>query len=290
MTELRLAQELHLRAPAKINLGLEITGRRPDGYHEIVTILQTIDLFDDIVLTPSDRFRYSPDPRIPPQDDLILRTLELVHLRLGLSLRARVQLMKRIPLSAGLGGGSSDAGTLLAAIGELAGVPTADVVSLAAELGSDVPFFLRGGTALATGTGTDLKPLPLPSKPIPLLLVIPEVGIPRKTATLYASLTAADFSDGRATRELADQIRQGKPIDVERLCNAFARPLAAYEPIQVAREALERAGATVVLPSGAGPSLLGVFPSREQAIAALTDWPPSRRFLPRLVAARRSRA
>jgi 4-diphosphocytidyl-2-C-methyl-D-erythritol kinase len=287
MTDLRLAKPLRLLAPAKINLGLEITGKRPDGYHEIVTILQTIDLCDEIVLTPAERFAYTRDPRFPLQDDLILRTLDLVRARLGLSLLADLRVHKQIPLAGGLGGGSSDAGTLLAAIGRLAGISDAELLPIAAELGSDVPFFLRGGTALATGSGTDLEPLPSPSTPFPLVLVVPDVGIPRKTATLYASLTAGDFSDGELTRQIANQLRQVNPIDRAMLQNAFARALDAYAPIREARDALERAGANVVLPSGAGPSLIGIFPSQESAEAALIDWPSCRRFLPRLVAARR---
>jgi 4-diphosphocytidyl-2-C-methyl-D-erythritol kinase len=287
MSELRLERPIHLRAPAKINLGLEITGKRLDGYHEIVTILQTIDLFDDIVLTPAKRFAYTPDPRFPPQDDLILRTLDLIRDRLGITIRAKIRLDKRIPISGGLGGGSSDAGTLLAALGDLASVPESDLLAIAAELGSDVPFFVRGGTALATGTGTNLEPLPAPAFPLALVVVVPEVVIPHKTATLYSSLTADDFSDGSASKQIAEQLRQLKLIDHTTLSNAFARSLYAYPAIREARDALQRAGADVVLPSGAGPSLIGFFGNQEMADAALTDWPSSRRFLPTLVAARR---
>lgn len=289
MIELRLAQPIHLRTPAKINLGLEVIARRPDGYHEIVTILQTIDLFDEIVLIPADRLAYTPDPRIPTELDLIGRTLALVCARFGISLCAEIQVRKRIPISAGLGGGSSDAGALLATIGDLAGINDTDLFATAAELGSDVPFFLRGGTALATGTGVEMEPLPC-CAPLWLVLVVPEIEIPNKTATLYSSLTAGDFTDGSATREIASQLRQGKSIEPSMLRNAFARALYAHEPIREARDALERAGALVVLPSGAGPSLIGVFSDQATAEAALTDWPSSRRFLPRLVAAPDSRA
>lgn len=287
MTELQFDKPLRLRAPAKINLGLEITGSRADGYHEIVTILQTIDLYDEIVLMPAERFAYTPDPRIPPHDDLILRTLDLLRARLGVSVQAHLRLEKQIPLAGGLGGGSSDAGALFAVIGEIARIPADELRSVAAELGSDVPFFLRGGTALATGRGTNLEQLPSPSAPLSLVLVVPDVAIPRKTAALYASLAANDLSDGSATRQIAIQLRQGRPIDCTMLQNAFARPLYEYAPIREARDALMRAGATVVLPSGAGPSLIGIFPDQKSADTALTDWPTDRRFLPRLVAAPR---
>jgi 4-diphosphocytidyl-2-C-methyl-D-erythritol kinase len=287
MAELRLDRQFRLRAPAKINLGLEITGKRTDGYHEIITILQAIDLCDEIELTPAEHFNYQPDSRIPASDDLILRALDLVRERFGLTLRARLRVVKRIPISAGLGGGSSDAGTLLAVIGELAGIPQSDLLVAAAELGSDVPFFVHGGTALATGTGTDLEPLPLPNAPFSLVLVVPDVQIPQKTAALYASLSANDFSDGASTRRLAEQIRRGDQVDNTLLRNAFARALYTYPAIAAAREALLQAGASAVLPSGAGPSLIGIFPDKGSTDAALTDWPSDRRFLPRLVAALR---
>lgn len=287
MPDLRLDEPLRLLAPAKINLGLEIVGKRLDGYHEIVTILQAVDLADEIVLTPAKHFSYTPDPRIPAELDLTRRALSRLRSRLGLMLRAHVQVAKRIPISAGLGGGSSDAGTLLGALGRLAGIPGADLLPIAAELGSDVPFFVRGGTALATGTGTDLEPLPLPTAPFSLVLAVPDVEIPQKTATLYASLTAGDFSDGASTRRLAEQIRRGNLFDGALLQNAFARALYAYPAIGAARDALLQAGASAVLPSGAGPSLIGIFPDRASAEAALSDWPPDRRFLPRLVAALR---
>lgn len=287
MIDLHLDKPVRLQAPAKINLGLEITGRRSDGYHEIVTILQTIDLCDEIVLTPADHFSYTPVSSISPDDDLIVRMLDLVRARLGVSFQAHVELKKRIPITAGLGGGSSDAGTLLAAIAQYSAIPEAALPRIAAELGSDVPFFLRGGTAVATGTGTELDPLPTSSAPLPLVLVVPDIEISRKTATLYSSLTTEDFSDGTATRQLADLIRQGKQIDPALLQNAFARALYAYAPIRAARDVLLRAGATVVMPSGAGPSLIGIFPDDESATAALSDWPSDRRFLPRLVAAPR---
>jgi 4-diphosphocytidyl-2-C-methyl-D-erythritol kinase len=287
MPDLCLAEPLHLRAPAKINLGLEIVGKRLDGYHEIVTILQTVDLADEIVLTPAKHFSYTPDPRIPAELDLMRRALSRLRSRLGLSLRAHVQVRKRIPISAGLGGGSSDAGTLLSALGRLAAIPDAELLPIAAELGSDVPFFVRGGTALATGTGTDLEPLPLPNAPFSLVLVVPDVQIPQKTAALYASLSANDFSDGASTRRLAEQIRRGDQVDNTLLRNAFARALYTYPAIAAAREALLQAGASAVLPSGAGPSLIGIFPDNGSTDAALTDWPSDRRFLPRLVAALR---
>ena len=260
MTEIRLKRPLRLLAPAKINLGLEITERRPDGYHEIITILQTVDLFDELILAPAETLSYTGDPEVPEDADLILRALRLAESRLGISLRAQIQLKKRIPVAAGLGGGSSDAGTMLAALGALAHVPDEELRLLAAELGSDVPFFIRGGTALATGTGTDLEALPSATR-LWIVIVTPAVQIQAKTASLYASLRTDDFSDGRLTNEVAEQLRQTNTIDPRLLHNTFARPLYEHEGIVQARNAMLNAGATFVLPSGAGPSIFGCFSS-----------------------------
>ena len=264
MTEIRLNRPLRLFAPAKINLGLEITGRRADGYHEIVTILQTVDLLDELVLTPADTLIYNGDPRIPEHDDLLLSALRVAENRFGFTLHARIQLNKRIPLSAGLGGGSSNAGTMLAALGALADIPDEELLGLAAELGSDVPFFIRGGTSLATGTGTDLETLPSRAQ-IWFVVVTPDVQIRKKTVSLYASLRPADFSDGRVIREVAKQLRETHTFDPRLLRNAFARPLHEHPSIPQARNALLEAGATIILPSGAGPSLFSPFDTVEAA-------------------------
>jgi 4-diphosphocytidyl-2-C-methyl-D-erythritol kinase len=264
MTEIRLTRPLRLLAPAKINLGLEITGCRADGYHEIVTILQAVDFFDELVLTPADTFSYDGDPRIPENDDLVLRAFGLAETRLGVSLHARVQLKKSIPLAAGLGGGSSDAGTMLAALGALAHIADDELLGIATELGSDVPFFIRGGTSLATGTGTDLEALS-PCTQTWFVIVTPDAHIPRKTARLYASLRPDDFSDGQATREIGEQLRQLNTFDPRLLHNTFARPLYKHPLILQARESMRHAGASTVIPSGAGPSLFGLFESRGAA-------------------------
>ena len=264
MTEIRLNRPLRLLAPAKINLGLEIIGRRADGYHEIVTILQAVDLYDELVLTPAETLIYTGDPRIPEHDDLLLSALRVAGNRFGFTLHARIQLNKRIPISAGLGGGSSNAGTILAALGALADIPHEELLGLAAELGSDIPFFIRGGTSLATGTGTNLETLPSRAQ-IWFVVVTPDVQIRNKTASLYARLRPADFSDGRVTREVAKQLHETNTFDPWLLRNAFARPLHEHLSILQVRDAMQDAGATIILPSGAGPSLFSPFDTVEAA-------------------------
>jgi 4-diphosphocytidyl-2-C-methyl-D-erythritol kinase len=261
-----------LFAPAKLNLGLEVVDRREDGYHEVVTILQTVSLFDDIDLLPALDLDYQELPGIPRDGDLTWQALERARCDLDVSLAARVRLQKRIPIAAGLGGGSSDAGTLLGVLGRLAGVPGDEIEQAAARLGADVPFFVRGGTALATGTGIAIRPLPNLRERW-FVIVVPDLVIPAKTATLYRDLAATDFSDGEATMTQAQRLRNGEPVDGTLLRNSFTRALMTREPVQRAIEALRCAGADHVLPSGAGPSIFTVAttPEEAQAIASRID-------------------
>lgn len=254
MNDIRINQPLRLFAPAKVNLGLEVVRRRDDGYHDVVTLLQTVSLFDEIHLTPSNRLAFEGDPRVPSNNDLALRAILLFAERLGIPLKAKVRIDKRIPIGAGLGGGSSDAATILAALCALSGTSLLAATSLAAELGSDVPFFVRGGAALATGTGTTLEALPAPPRTW-FLIVLPDVWIPAKTASLYARLRDDDFTDGEATRELALKLRNGQPVDAALMHNSFARALSQVPEFERAKGLMLAEGARFVLPCGAGPGL-----------------------------------
>lgn len=260
MREIRLAAPVRLVAPAKINLGLEVVRRRPDGYHDIVTVFQSVSLFDVIVLRPADRFEFCGDPRVPAEEDLTLKAIRSTRHRLDIDLKAEVIVLKRIPIAAGLGGGSSDAGALLSTMWSLAGADLQLAETVAADLGSDVPFFIHGGTALATSTGIQLERLP-ESKRKWFVVTTPQARFSRKTESLYRSLEPTDFSDGTATTELASSLRQGKSIDARLMRNAFARPLYDVPAIANAKRALLGAGASFVLPCGAGPSLFTIAES-----------------------------
>jgi 4-diphosphocytidyl-2-C-methyl-D-erythritol kinase len=235
--------------PCKVNLGLEIIGRRPDGFHDIVTILQTVSVYDLFEWTSTGAaFAYTGPAGIQPEDDLVARVFATAPDRANWT--GRLRLVKRVPVAAGMGGGSADAAAAL----RLAH-PTANDAELherAVRLGADVPFFLRGGTALATGIGTTLSPLPTPR--CWLVIVTPSLAIERKTATLYRGLRAGDFSDGIAIRRIAAWI--GDTADaVAALPNAFARQLLGYPEMRYAYDRLARAGGRLVSVSGAGPTL-----------------------------------
>jgi len=158
---------LRVDAPAKVNLHLRVLGRRSDGYHEIQTLMQTIDLVDELSASPSPSdavaLRVHPHGILPSgEDNLVLRAAEALRRHAGADLGAKLELRKRIPIGAGLGGGSSDAAAALVLLDELweLHLGQAALLDLAAGLGSDVPFFLTGGFAMAAGRGEIVRPLP----------------------------------------------------------------------------------------------------------------------------------
>ena len=285
-------------APAKLNLGLEVIGRRPDGFHDLVTIFQAVSLVDWLTLAPAPDLRlFCADPALLSPDNLALRALARLRERTGTASGASLHLDKHIPVAAGLGGASSDAAAALLAARRLWGAPASDqnLAELAAELGSDLPFFLRGGTALATGRGERLEPLPTPAG-IWFVIVSPAVVVPRKTATLYAALTRDDFSDGARVKQQAARLRAGLPLAPDLLVNAFASPLSELRPELAELPNLMRAaGAPAVALSGAGPSHYAVLDDPDAArdlaarlvgrlgpragIAVVTPWPEPPRLL-----------
>jgi 4-diphosphocytidyl-2-C-methyl-D-erythritol kinase len=255
-------------APAKLNLGLEIVGRRPDGYHELATIFLAIDLSDRLTLAETDDLVLICD-ELPLASDGNLALAAISALRDATSYPggAQIDLIKRIPAAAGLGGASSDAAAALLAARDLwqVTVPAGRLAALAAQLGSDVAFFLRGGCALGRGRGELLDALPMPTG-IWFVLVVPDVTIPRKTASLFASLQPPDFSDGSRIEAQAARLRSGLPLDPALLANAFARPLYARFPALGELPAVMRdCGATTVAISGAGPAHYAVTHDREEA-------------------------
>ena len=260
--------ELTATCPAKINLGLEIAGRRPDGYHELVTIFQAISLADTLTVAPGEGLTLAcSDPDLMMDDNLCLRAADALRRATGVRRGAALRLVKRIPAAAGLGGGSSDAATTLTLLDRLweTRLPTAMLAEIAVGLGTDVPFFLGGVTALARGVGELLEPLP-PPQPLWLALARPAVHLPSKTARLYRALAPEDWSDGERTLAQAARLRQGQPLAPDLLTNGFSRPLAALMPEVAAIEAVMRAaGAIAVLPAGSGPTVVAVCPDEVAA-------------------------
>lgn len=259
-----------LRAPAKINLGLEVLGRRPDGYHSLVTILHPIGLFDRLAFSPARELAVTVDGRPAVDANLIVRAALALREATGTSLGATIDAVKAIPAAAGLGGGSSDAATTLRGLCQLWSVslPVARLHSLAASLGADVPFFLHGGAAVASGIGTELRPLP-PLAGYSFVVLTPPVQVPaNKTAALYHALGERDFSDGAATQAQAARLLAGAGLEPALVRNAFDGPCARLFPeLDVWRERLRAAGAPWVALSGSGPTLVTALEDREAALA-----------------------
>jgi 4-diphosphocytidyl-2-C-methyl-D-erythritol kinase len=268
-------RQIAIDAPAKLNLGLEVIGRRDDGFHEIATIFLTIDLYDRFTLSPADDLRLTcDDDSLAGEDNLALRALRLLAQETNYPGGACIDLRKRIPAAAGLGGASSDAAAALLGGRELWQLDVSDarLHDLAARLGSDVPFFLRGGCAIGRGRGDLLEPLPLLA-PTSLwfVVVVPDVRIPAKTASLYARLSAEEFSDGSSIAAQAAHLRAGQAPDPTLLRNVFARPLYAMVPELAALPDIMRdAGAESVAISGAGPAHYAVMTSEAQAEGVAT--------------------
>ncbi len=261
------AETLELSAPAKVNLTLEVLGRRDDGYHEVASIVQTIDLADRLRLEsgPALALRVEgPRPRGVPDGtaNLVYRAAEALRAAAGRpSLGARIVLEKHVPAGAGLGGGSSDAAAALRGLRRLWDLLLADsaLVAIAAGLGSDVPFFLEGGAALLTGRGDAVEPLPGPPSRA-LTLFLPPAEVREKTRRMYALVSAADFSDGSLTHAAAARLRAGEALREGDRRNVFERHVATLFPAAAAAMAACRDAGVSVFLSGAGPAFLSLTP------------------------------
>ncbi|MDP2729907.1 MAG: 4-(cytidine 5'-diphospho)-2-C-methyl-D-erythritol kinase [Dehalococcoidales bacterium] len=260
---------LTLLAPAKINLTLEVLGKRQDGYHEIRSVIQTIGLCDSLRFQPSPDVTIKSDmPGWIAQESLVSRAVNLVRETTGCSRGVTIEVKKRIPLLSGLGGDSSDAAAVLRGLNRLweLNLPMEKLLQLAQQLGSDVSFFLYGGTALVEGRGEIVTPLP----PLPhrwIVLAIPPVPrLPGKTKQLYESLQVYHFTVGRFTRNLVKELRAGKEVTPSLLVNTFENvALTRFSELKVARDHLIKMGAVAVHLAGSGPALFTLVKEKQKA-------------------------
>jgi 4-diphosphocytidyl-2-C-methyl-D-erythritol kinase len=242
------------QAHAKINLALVVGPLRPDGKHEVATVLQRIDLADGITLASGSSLEIAGYP----DDTLVREALLALSAAAGVEPRWTVAIEKRIPVGAGLGGGSSDAAATLMLANETLPTPLAieRLHELAAGIGADVPFFLTRGAALGTGDGSQLEPLDLPAE-YRVLLVLPAEAKKPSTAAVYATFDGADGFEARQTA-LREALASGD--------------LAALPPNDLASsplaDELRKLGAFRADVSGAGPAVYGLFARSEDAEAA----------------------
>ena len=261
---------VNLEAHAKVNLTLEVLGRRQDGYHDIATIIQTVDLHDTLTLDPANAITLEcSSPELISPDNLVLRAAHLLREGSGSERGARIVLEKTIPVAAGLGGGSSDAAATLRGLNRLwgLGMSVEDLTAIAIQLGSDVPFFLLGGTAMVQGRGERVRPLP-PADLQWLVVLSPAIDLPAKTATLYGSLSHANYTPGHLTRKLEARIRGGGDVPPQLLFNVFDEVSRdAFPGLDSYWETFHSLGAREIHVAGSGPSLFAPVSRREQGTA-----------------------
>jgi 4-diphosphocytidyl-2-C-methyl-D-erythritol kinase len=262
-------QEVQVPAFAKLNLDLRVLYKRPDGYHELRSVFQTISLADRIGIrfTRSRRTEIRMAGNVDIPDNLIVKAARACLDEMKVTAQVEFHLDKRIPMGAGLGGGSSDAAAVLLALPALAGKPIGieRLMPLCAKLGSDVPFFLLGGTAVVLGRGEELYPLPdLLCKNV--LLVSPEVHV--STADAYRALSATLAAAPPAPKLTGFQANlwTGKfPAGV----NDFEPVVLSQHPeLALIRKKLEKAGARVARMTGSGSTIFGIFEDRARLESA----------------------
>lgn len=263
---------LTLPSYAKVNLTLEVLGKRDDGYHEISSVLQTIDLADLLSFEPATGIRFvCRDPGTGQTASFEEMALKAASLLLGEAACSKGAVIRaesvRIPRAVGLGSSAGIPATVLKGLNELwsLGLSLEGLSRLAARLGSDTPFFIYGGTALAEGRGERITPLP-PPLPTWLVLLKPEMEpLPSKTAAMYSLLDSSHFTTGTATRRLVSELRQGRPLQSSLLCNIFEGVAFDFFPqLGEYRRRFLAAGAGSVHLVGAGPMLFTLVPGQTE--------------------------
>jgi 4-diphosphocytidyl-2-C-methyl-D-erythritol kinase len=254
------------KAYAKINLTFEVLGKRHDGYHEIASVMQAISLCDILAFEPHDHIQLASDvAELVSPNNLVYKAARLMQGLAPGNPGVAITLSKGIPLAGGLGGGSSDAAVTLQVLNEMWGVdlPPKKLTGVAAQLGSDVPFFVSGSpTALATGRGEKVEALPSPEKTW-LVLLRPPIEMANKTREMYAHLDPSCFTKGQHARRLANLIRRRQGITNRQCYSAFDDlSLSLFSGLDHFRSQFLAAGAGEVHLAGAGPTLFTLVGGR----------------------------
>ncbi len=260
-----MADSVSLKAFAKINLNLDITGVSSDKkYHTVEMVLQSVDVYDTITVSVDDEISVKCNADLPEnEDNIAYKAATAFFEETEISGGAYIKIKKRIPSAAGLGGGSSDAAAVIVALNMLyeTNLETSELEAIAEKIGSDVPFFIDGGTQLAEGRGTILSPLPeIPE----CAFVIVKDGFKMSTGDMYSRFDSLVEVDHPDTHALVDAICEGNLAQMsENMQNVF-EPLYD-EGVQVIKSKLVENGALCAVLSGSGPSVFGVFSDYETA-------------------------
>ncbi len=268
-----MMMKIYEKAPAKINLLLDVVRKREDGYHEVEMIMTMVDLADRLEMyeLPRDQIVLSSHAGYIPLDEknLAFQAARLLKERCGVSRGVYIHLDKHIPVAAGLAGGSSDAAAALRGLNRLwnLGLTVRELEELGAELGSDVPFCIRGGTALATGRGEKLETIPSPPQ-CWVVLAKPPINV--STADVYGKLRANELKEHPSVPAMLDAISRQSFADV---CAGLGNVLESvtlgrYPEVRQIKEVMTKLGADGVLMSGSGPTVFGLV-SKESKVARL---------------------
>ncbi|MGM9987011.1 MAG: 4-(cytidine 5'-diphospho)-2-C-methyl-D-erythritol kinase [Bacillaceae bacterium] len=254
--------KLMVKAPAKINLSLDVLGKRDDGYHEVKMIMTTIDLADRLELTllEEDEIRITSQNRYVPDDqrNLAYKAAELLKKRFNIKKGVEIEIEKNIPVAAGLAGGSSDAAAALRGLNKLweLNLSLDQLAKLGAEIGSDVSFCVYGGTAIATGRGEIIEHISAPP-PCWVILAKPVIGV--STADVYGNLNVKEVTHPNVEK-MVQAIEEGDYVEI---CNRVGNVLESvtlkmYPEVAMIKEQIKRFGADAALMSGSGPTVFGL--------------------------------
>jgi 4-diphosphocytidyl-2-C-methyl-D-erythritol kinase len=251
---------------AKINLALEILGKRPDGYHDINTLMQTIDLHDDIeCILSTETHVTSNDRSLEGDRNIMFKAVEQFNIQANTDVNVDIILTKRIPVAMGLGGGSSNAAAILVLMNEMTGARLSldELKIIAISIGSDVPFFLYGGTCYVSGTGEiveKLKDLYIGN----IVLICPKTKLESKTHLLYSLLEDEDFTNGRMVQNLKSNLNIGL-LDEKLLYNGFTQAIERFNPSIIEKKrSIENNIGTNLFITGSGMSMFGFMKNAEQ--------------------------
>ncbi len=261
------------RAYAKINIGLDVLRRRADGYHEVKMIMQTVDIYDELVLErrkePGIELRMDNSELPSGGDNLICRAADLLFREKKITEGVNISLTKRIPIAAGMAGGSADAAAALRGVNELfdLGYSLKELQALGVGLGADIPYCLAGGTMLSEGIGEILTPLPAPPA-AHLVIAKPDINV--STAFVYGNLHADRLAWHPDIDGMIAALQKGDLDGItDRLGNVLETvTVKAHPVIEQIRELLRKQGAENALMSGSGPTVFGIFKEKETAARA----------------------
>ena len=273
-----MKDRIQLKALAKINLGLDVLRRREDGYHEVKMIMQTISLHDDLeirrIKTPEIHVKTNLYYLPTNENNLVYKAAKLLMDEFGIKEGVAIQLKKRIPVAAGMAGGSTDGAAVLWGMNQMYGLGLSrqELMERGVKLGADVPYCVQRGTALAEGIGERLSVLPSMPK---CTILIAKPGISVSTKFVYENLHANDLKPEQHP-DVDSMIEAMKEKNLDLLCERMGNVLEtvtipAYPVIQEIKEHMMACGAAGAMMSGSGPTVFGIFHSPVQAKAAMKD-------------------